>query len=187
MCLLFYCDCAIRALNAKWFFHRFDCRLLVLGQLVVADEMVRSAAVEHEGPIRGVHGLRESRIVYCEELDVHIIKISLKSVPRLTRHAPSFLPCCPFSELDVLQMVRILGIRRFVARPGGAFSLWFSFGCSSVYRLQPFITVAGDLQVIRSKLDFPARVAPCNQGARFGFYVISARVAPRINSVLRMA
>ena len=58
LCLLFDRDGAIRALNEKWLINGPDGRLLFFGQLVVTDEMVRRAAVDNKGSIRGVHDLR---------------------------------------------------------------------------------------------------------------------------------
>ena len=140
-----------------------------------------------QSSIRGIHGLRDSRILYREELDVHVNEVSSKTVPGFTRHAPSFLPGCPLTELDVLQMVRIFRVRRFIARPSGAYPFRFPFGRLQVHGLSLFITIVGYFKKICSKLNFPARVAPRNQDVRFDSCSFIARVAPRKNLVLRMA
>ena len=166
--LLFDRDCAVRALDAEWFIHRSYSSLLFLGQLVVADEMVRCAAVEDKSSIRGIHGLRESKILYREELDVHIVETPSKTVPGFTRHAPCFLPSCPFTKLNILLMVMFVRIRWIIARPRGT----NSFGSPSV------LLYVSYLDDVLRKIDLSARVAPRNQDARVAFCTFGARVAP---------
>ena len=110
LCLLFDQDGAVRALHTKWFANRSYRSLLLLRQLVVADEMIRGATVEDEGSIRGIKYLRESRILYQEEVFVHILK-SLPSVVSFTGHIPCIFASHPFTKFDIAFVIAFFRVR----------------------------------------------------------------------------
>ena len=166
--LLFDRNGAVRALDAEGFIHRSYSSLLFLGQLVVADEMVRCAAVEDERSIRGIHDLRESRILYREEFVVHVVETPSKTVPRFASHGPRFLPSCPFTKLNILFVVRFVRVRWIIAGPSSTNSL----GSPSVLLHMSY------LNDVFGKIDLSAKVAPRNQYARVAPRTFGARVAP---------
>ena len=108
--LLFDRDGAVRALYTKWFANRPDRSLFLLSQLVVADEVIRGATVEDEGSIRGVKYLREIRILYQEEVLVHVLKF-LPSVVSSTGHIPCIFASHPFTKFDIAFMIVFFWVR----------------------------------------------------------------------------
>ena len=110
--------------------------------LVVADQMVGSAAVNHEGSVGGiedaglvlVHGVLR-RIHICEEMFIHVFELA-HLLLQILRHVPRLFPCRFFSGLNVLLVLDV----RWIWIKSSSLTTWLQ--CSSEPMLFGFVPTA---------------------------------------------